>query len=348
MVSFPFLYALYSRRYILLLCPLLAFSTSVTAQTAVKAEPIENLTIQIERSAPAEVISLKQAVVSAEISAVVDSLPILTGDLLKEGQIIGNLNCIDYHLTLEQSRAQLEALTANQSLVEQQLSRLLKLRKTQNASEEQINQKQAEVRANRANINAQNIAIKIAQRQVGKCQIAAPFNGVITDIHTEKGNFIGPSSPVISMVDPDDIELVVSVTEQQLGEISHDQSLAFLFRKRAFPVEIRTILPVVDPTSQTRSIRLIFPYSKPLPGVRGQLHWELPGNILPASVVETRDDASGVFVVEHHPDGQTLARFVEISNLSPGQPAAVNLDNETLIITQGRNRLSDGELIDLR
>ncbi|NKB77374.1 MAG: efflux RND transporter periplasmic adaptor subunit [Gammaproteobacteria bacterium] len=315
------------------------------AQTMVKADTLSNLSITVERSVPAQALGLKQTDVSSQIIAEVSSLPLLVGQRLEDQQHVGTLNCVDNKLSLKAARAEFRALDANRVLVEKQLSRLEKLRLNRNASEEQINQKQAEMSSIGARLSAQSIAIQIAERQIEKCQIIAPFGGVITQIHSEKGDFVTPGTLLFSMVDPDNIELDATLTNSQLAQLLAQPSLYFLFEQNIFPVEIRTALPLLDAISQTRQVRLTFPHKKPLPGARGRLQWVLLGNILPSSLVIEREKQQGIFVVETNDAENQTATFIQLENITLGQPAVVDLDKEALIITDGRFSLNNGDRI---
>ena len=314
---------------------------SIYAQTRVTAVPLADLVIAVHKSVPAQVISLREATISSQLTTIVEDIPVLVGDIVNQGQNIARLECIDNELSLEQARAELAALSANRVLAGQQLDRLNKLRKSNNASEEEINQKQAELNVVTARIRAQNIAINIAQRQVEKCSIRAPFSGVITEIHSEQGNFVTPGSAVVSIFDTENIELSARVNNSELDQIIKSDKLVFEYNQESYPLEIRTTLEVLDATSQSRHMRLKFTESRPLAGASGRLQWALSGQILPASLVVSRNGDIGIFLLGNG----NQARFHPVPGAKPGQPVAVNLAPDSLVIVDGRLGLSDGESV---
>lgn len=317
----------------------------VYAQVRVQAQTLAQLKIVVVRSVSAEVISLRRATISAELSSTVVALPLLVGDALDQGQLIAKLECADNILTYRQDKAELAALSASHLLAKQQLQRLNKLRQSNNASEEQINQKQAQLNVAAAKITAQSIAIDLAQRQVDKCEIRAPFAGTVTRIHSEVGNFVSPNSELVSLVDTEHIELSARVGYAELEQIKSATQLLFLFQNQSYPLSIRTTLAVIDPLTQSRQMRLTFPELKPLVGSNGRLQWALPGNILSANLVVTRGRQSGVFVVDNTDTHNPIARFMPIPGAKQGQPVAVELDSSSLIVTDGRLGLADGDKV---
>ena len=318
---------------------------ALLAATHIQAESLKSLKITVNRSIPAEVISLREATVASQLSTTVTELPLLVGDYVVEQQPIARLDCQDNQLVLQQNRSELAALSANRVLASQQLERLEKLRKSNNASEEEINQKQAELNVVKARINAQNIAIKIAARQVDKCEIKAPFDGIVTEVHSASGNFVTPGSAVATVVDTKNIELSARINTTELTE-TENNNLYFLYQDRTYPVQIRTVLNIVNSQTQNQYMRLRFIENNPLPGSNGRLQWTLPGTTLPASLVVNRNGESGIFIVENTSD-IPVARFVAIPGAKPGQPVLVDLNEDTLIVTDGRFALADGEPVSL-
>lgn len=322
----------------------LVFSTTSWGQTPVRADSLSSLKITVNQSVPAQALSLRVSTVASQLTSTISQLPLLVGETVATHQLGARLDCQDNELALKQSHSDLAALSANKVLAGQQLERLLKLRKSNNASEEEINQKQAELNVVNAQISSQNIAIKIAQRQVEKCEIRMPFKGVITEVHSEVGNFVTPGSAIATVVDTENIELNARINPDELKQLK-ENSLIFLYQEKSYPVEIRATLGVVNSLTQNQNIRLRFVENKPLSGANGRLQWTLSGSILPASLVVTRDNMKGIFIVDETPEGQSIARFFPVAGAKPGQPVSIDLDETTLIVTDGRFALKDSEAI---
>lgn len=330
------------RRLVLLSC--LAHTPILYADIRVQAQTLEQLKIQITRSAPAQTLSLQQSTIASQLTTTVSELPLKVGDTVSENQLIARLDCIDNQLALEQAKAKLDELSAARILADKQLSRLNQLRKSNNASEETINQKQSELNSVKARIRSQNIGISIAQRQVQKCDIRAPYSGVITQIHSEVGNFVTPGGKIISLTNTESIELETQLSHTELKQTAASPSLTFEHQKQIYPVTIRSTLTVVDSASQSRIVRLSFSDKKPLAGTVGRLQWSLPGDIVPASLIVERNGQRGIFIVDDSGKRATT-RFIPVTETNPGQPAAVDLPTETLIVTDGRFALNDGDPI---
>ena len=315
----------------------------VYAAVRVQAQTLSQLKISVLRSVPAEVISLHQATISAQLNGTVVALPLLVGDVLEPGQLIAKLDCTDRLLTHRQAEAELSALSASRTLAKQQLQRLNKLHQSNNAAEQQLNQRQEQLNVVNARIKAQSIAIDITQRQIDKCTIQSPFGGTVTQIHSAVGNFVSLGNAIVSLVDTEHIELNAQVGYADIEQIKSAPTLSFLFQNQVYPLTIRATLTVIDRLTQSQQTRFTFPQAKPLVGSSGRLQWGLPGITLPATVVVTRNQQIGLFVVDNTDTDNPVARFVAIPEAKQGQPVAVDLDPASLIVTAGRFQLTDGD-----
>ncbi len=313
-----------------------------TKPSQVKIARLDEISITINRSVPATAISLRNAVVASQLSAQVIEMSHEPGDLVDQGDPIASLDCQDYTLSLESARSQIAALKARLNLARQQLARLNQLKQNRNASEEQINQRQAELEIVSAEISTQSIAIKAAEQQVKRCVIRAPFSGLITSTEGQVGNFLTPGAAVVALVDIERVELKATLQEARVSELVTNPPF-FEFGGENWPVTIRTIFPVIDLSTQTREIRFNFSDQKPAPGSIGRLRWTLSGNTIPATYLLTRAEQTGIFVVASEQSDRV--DFIPFAHAIPGQPVTVDLPGTILIVTEGRFGLEHGQRV---
>ncbi len=316
-----------------------------TAETAgaqerptIKVARLGDLAIQVMRSVPATAVSLRMATIASELSAQVTRMELVPGDLVSENQVIAELDCSDSDLLLQSANSQVAALQARQKLARQQLARLNQLKQSRNATEEQINQRQAELDVVRAEIATQRIAISSAERQVARCRIRAPFSGLIISTAGQIGNYLTPGSPVVSLVDIELVELKAGLLEHQVKELIENPPW-FHFAGENWPLAVRTVFPVIDEMTQTREIRFRFSGDKPAPGSVGRLQWQLGGMTLPSTYLVQRQDKIGVFTVNN--SEAATVQFIAVENALQGQPVTLDLPADTLIVTDGRFGLQD-------
>lgn len=102
----------------------------------------------LERSTPAEVVSLSHALVGAQVPASVKAVKVKVGDVVKKGQLLAQLDCRDFKANLAQVDANIAALDAK-----------IAAAKTRVAS--------SRARAQTANSQAQAAQARVAAAQTG-------------------------------------------------------------------------------------------------------------------------------------------------------------------------------------
>ena len=96
---------------------------------------------------------------------------------------------------------------------------------------------------------------------------------------------------------------------------------------------------MVNPRTLTREARLtVVEPSDIAIGAAGRLIWQGTQPMLPAHYMVRRADQLGVFVVQ-----AAQAVFMPLAQAREGQPAVIDLPPDTLLITEGRQRLQNGD-----
>ena len=325
-------------RSLAFLCLLL--TSTAWAATPVTTRAYVDVQIHPERSAPAEVESLNDAELSAEITARVDRIPVRVGDQVRIGDLLVELDCRDHASRRKAQQATLTQLEAQQRLAASQLERARNLRERRGASEEEVEQRETELLALDAQLAAQREAIAQAELNVERCAIRAPYPAVVTARLASEGPLAAPGTHLLRIVQTDAIALSAKLRADELRDSTAADALLFDLQGERYPVALRRAVPVVDPRTRTVEVRLTFPERAPPPGAAGRLVWRSPAPHLPAELLVRRDGTLGVFVVE-----SDTARFRPVPEAQEGQPVAIDLPPGTRIVVQGRERLGDGEAV---
>ena len=76
------------------------------------------------------------------------------------------------------------------------------------------------VAAQRALVRQMQASVQSAQVQFDNMTLTAPFAGVVTDVYTEVGQIVSATAPAVSLISKGQYELIVSVSEVDISEIS--------------------------------------------------------------------------------------------------------------------------------
>lgn len=191
--------------------------------------------------------------------------------------------------------------------------------------EEEIMAQEAEVRGLEGRVVEANI-------QLADSTLTAPYDGVIARRFVEQGQNVRAKDPIVRFQDVDEVEIVVDVPEnvmaadidradivEMLAELSGAPGLQF-------PVEIREIAQVADPTTQTFKVRTAMRAPdgiRVLPGMTATVtatykRASVLGEriMVPASAVTERNGKQAVWLVGT--DGKVEPRAVTVGAASGG------------------------------
>lgn len=98
--------------------------------------------------------------------------------------------------------------------------------------------------------------LKLAQDQLERTKVTAPFAGVVSERQVHAGDIVQPGAPLFTVVDPATLRLEASVPAAQLGQVQVGTPVRFRvngYAGRAFQGQVERINPAVDPaTGQVR------------------------------------------------------------------------------------------------
>jgi multidrug resistance efflux pump len=129
--------------------------------------------LQTTDSVPASILSLKDALVSAEVSANINRINVDVGDTVKQGDELAHLDCREYDARLEQAQADIETVNAQllsaQSVIQIRLSDI-----QASKANEELTQAQADAERSRIALakSKYNAAKSRVNADTAKCQLA--------------------------------------------------------------------------------------------------------------------------------------------------------------------------------
>ena len=332
-------------RFICILLVTLVMPASLWAQTAinVRTQALSEVLVDFERRAPAEVRALNDSTIAAEVSAVVLSVHADVGQAVKKGDLLLELDPVDYQLNFQQTEANLASSKARLSQAKAKLDRARTLGDSQYISADELLERETDVMVFNAQIQANEVAVSIARRNLDKCSLTAPFDGVVGKRMAQVGNFVRNGDPLIAVTQIDRFELGSDIPDGQAEDIRNTDMIRFESRGQNWPVKLLRLSPVIDVQGRTRQARFAFTGSAPAVGRSGELVWKVGEGMLPSNLISRRNGVLGVFLLE-----SDKARFQPLPGAQEGRPASVDLPSTTRIVTLGRERLQDGAALNVQ
>ncbi len=222
--------------------------------------------------------AVRRAKLAPQIGGQVDALPVKRGMRVTAGQVLLELwnEDLKAQLALAQSEAIRSRALVDQArqlalVAELESQRMVELRKTEIASEEQTQRMIAEAGASKAGVAAAEAAVLVAGDRVRNAEAAlmrtvlrAPFAGVVAEINAEVGEYVTPSPPgiptlpAIDLIDTDSLYAKAPIDEVDAAAVRVDMPARITldaFRGRSFQGLVTRIAPyVLDREKEARTV----------------------------------------------------------------------------------------------
>lgn len=319
---------------------LAALMISAAAQ-AISTQPLSGLLTFPSYRFPAEVVAHTQTTLSSELNARLLSLKVRPGEPVKAGQPLAALDCGDTQDALALNASLQQESQAQLKLAKLQLQRFKNLEKQQYTATSQIDESQTQVQSIQAHLNGLRIQQRQAERAVDRCDIRAPFTGVVTELLAGEGQWLGVGVPLLHLVRTDLSEIWVQLPID-LADAMAQQSAVWQVNGQADQTVKWLRSSAVLPSNQ-RMVSVWFqaPESA-LIGSAGNLVVKAQKGHLPAQWVVMRAGQLGVFVVEA---GQAQFRVLPEAQAGRSVPIPQAWSLSLPVVTEGQHRLQSGEAV---
>lgn len=320
----------------------IAFITPSIAQTPVTVTSAENILFYPERSAPAEVVALNNSFIPAEISATVKTIHVNVGDKVDKGAILVSLDCEKNALLHQLELAKLTQLEHQVAFAVRELKRGEALAETRNIGEAELDNRENVANTSQAQLSSQQAAVALAKLHVKRCQITAPFTGIVTKRLANEGEMIDIGKPVIALLEENNLAISSKISQADLTSFSAAARYLFVQNNQNYAVTLKHLLPFIEKNNRSQEARFHFNQQSAIAGSIGRLVWISPKAYLPAYLFVKRNGTSGYFIAENN-----KAKFIAVENAEEGRPLTFALNKQTQIIIEGRHGLVDGEEISI-
>src|SRR5437899_6654979 len=204
----------------LLLCALLAGSCSRKAPQAVLGAPEVFVTSVTPKDVPrvlervATLDGFINANINAQVQGYIVSRDYKEGSVVKKGDQLFQIDSRPYEAALAQAKGTLSKDKANLTKAEADEKRAVDLFNKKVISDQERDTAIAAAGSSRANVEADEAAVKQAELNLGYTKITAPIDGVAGFTNNQVGDLVGPSTgplTTVSQIDP--IKAVVTAGE---------------------------------------------------------------------------------------------------------------------------------------
>lgn len=335
------------------LLPLLRQAPVTTANAASKAAPAASVarsdsgrplkvsTITVASAPFAETlmstgsVRAEEAVeLQAEINGKVVAINFKEGAHVQQGHLLVKLNDADLRATRQRALQRRELAM----LREERLSKLVK--------DGLVRREEHDTAWNEVQI--QNAEIELAEAQIAKTEIRAPFSGVVGLRYVSEGAFVNAATRVATLQRIDRLKIDFSIPEKYASRIKLGAGITFTVAggDRRFGGEIYAFDPRIDTATRTVLLRALSPNpeGRLLPGAFANVELKLnqmnDAILIPAVAVIPGLTEKNVFVMN---DGKAQRRAVETGTRTASQVHIISgLKPGDVVITSGLQQMREG------
>ncbi|HEX2168613.1 MAG TPA: efflux RND transporter periplasmic adaptor subunit [Longimicrobiales bacterium] len=201
-----------------------------TDDTALEFAVAEQRSIEVTAEAAGLVEPIMLVEVKSKASGEITALHVETGDAVKRGDLLGEVDPRDVRNTFAQAEADLAVAEARMKTAQAQKQRSEELRKANVITEQEYEAATFEEASARSQLVKARVNLELARERLGDVTIRAPTNGVIISKTVEVGTIIQSASQNISggsiiftMADLSEMQVRTLVDETDLGKIQPGQ-----------------------------------------------------------------------------------------------------------------------------
>lgn len=296
---------------LLMISPLLLIAACGGAPEDKKEEPLRVTVIRAAPADMAQTLRLSGTLSAREdiaVSTPLQGLKIVavyadTGDTVKRGQVLAQLEDVNVDSQLRQTEAQLARakaqLRSQQAAAAEAAATLKRYRPLAEAdalSRQELDQQKsaaataaANVEAAKADIAQLQAQLKDSRNQRGKTQIVAPADGVIAKRNAEAGALTGPDA-LFHIIKDGTVELAADAGADELPLLQNGARAQVSVRGRNEAVggTVRLVPPEIDSSTRLGKVRITLAHSDGLyTGTYGEANIRLPSYRAAAALPET-------------------------------------------------------------
>ena len=268
----------------------------------------------------------ESVLITTQTSDIVQKIHFDDSDSVKAGQVL--LTLIDL-----EEKARLAALDVDLQEANRQLKRVANLAKNNVASEQLLDEQQAEVNALIAEMN-------VLKTQMLALQVRAPFDGLLGLRQVSVGALVRPGDVITTLDDLSVIKVDFNIAEVHLPSVAIGQKIratSIAYPDETFEGKIVSIGSRVDPATRAIQIRANISNQdlKLRPGMLLQIILQkkiLTTLVLPEASLVPVEDKHFVFVIK---DAKAIKKQVKIGLRKPGIVQIVSgLDLDELVVIE--------------
>lgn len=214
------------------------------------------------------IINRERIEVSPRFVGVVKWMGVKKGDRVTKDQVIVLLEDSEQRAHLAEAEGRMARATSLQTIAGTRLERLRKLREQRVESQQQLDDSAAALEAAQAGVREARGLLDFARTQLEWTIIRSPVNGVVLEKLADENELVspqsfggerGPSTALVAVADPEDLQVEVDVNESDLSKIRPGQKCRVspeAFPEKTYEACVAEIAPEANRQKGTLQVKV--------------------------------------------------------------------------------------------
>lgn len=178
------------------------------------------------------------------------------GARLEQGAEVARIDSVLIAQSLAEGEAAVKREQARLRFLEQEVARLKRLAKTNNAAQNQLDESLSEREVAISELDASRARVARLSEQLRRCVVRAPFSGVVSERMAQAGEWAEAGRAVARLVHTGELEVQAWVPATALAHIHIGDSVLVSGAQRSEAAVVRALVPVGDVQSRLYELRL--------------------------------------------------------------------------------------------
>lgn len=298
-----------------------------------------------------EIVTDQEIMINSEAAGMIQSLPVREGQFVKKGQTL-----VEIDAQILQSNIQ-ELETAI-DFAQYAYDKQVELMERGVGTEFELKQSKNQLASLKSQLNT-------VKTQKGKTIVHAPFDGYIDEIFVRKGEMAGAQSPILRLVNNEEMRLAANISEFYYTKINTETAIRAYIPtlQDTLLLNVTAVGNFIHPTNRTFRVQADIPKEtaksrRMLPNMLAEMHitdFTIDSAIVvPATaLMKTQDNEDFIFLLVSKNGKNTVKEvMVNIISRHRGKVAISGVDytfkNADIVVTAGSRGVTTGDIVRIR
>ncbi|HWF20436.1 MAG TPA: efflux RND transporter periplasmic adaptor subunit [Verrucomicrobiae bacterium] len=214
------------------------------------------------------IINRERIELSPRFMGTVNWIGVKKGDVVKKGEVVVLLDDTEYKARLHEAEGHLATAKAMVARAKLDYDRIVQLNKTQTESQKAEDDARLQLQADEAAITEAEGSYEVAKTYVDWTVIRSPIDGVVLEKLVQPNELVmpqsfggahGPSTALIAVADPKDLQVEIDLSEADLSKVSMGQKCRIspeAYPDKVYQGRVAEIAPEADRQKGTLQVKV--------------------------------------------------------------------------------------------